>query len=99
MPALGTRLLSRFAATALLVAISMSPNNAVADEGGTSFWLPGTFASLAATLQEPGWSVTSLYTHASASAGGDVTAARQVTIGGLGANVKIDLSANFHTKT
>ncbi|HMY91391.1 MAG TPA: transporter [Nitrosomonas sp.] len=36
-----------------------------ADEGGTSFWLPGQFGSHAATLTKPGWSLTLSYHHAS----------------------------------
>jgi hypothetical protein len=30
-----------------------------ADEHGVSFWIPGFFGSLAATPQQPGWSLTS----------------------------------------
>ena len=41
-----------FAATAL------APNNSLADENGISFWIPGFFGSLAATPQQPGWSLT-----------------------------------------
>ena len=33
------------------------PRTALADEGGVSFWIPGFFGSLAATPQQPGWSV------------------------------------------
>jgi hypothetical protein len=32
-----------------------------ADEGGASFWSPGTFASLAAVPGEPGWSFSATY--------------------------------------
>jgi hypothetical protein len=32
--------------------------DAVADEGGTSFWLPGQYASLAAVPPSPGWSLS-----------------------------------------
>lgn len=41
--------------------------NTQADEGGASFWLPGQFGSLAATLTKPGWSLSSTYHHASTS--------------------------------
>jgi hypothetical protein len=30
--------------------------HAVADEGGVSFWLPGTYGSLASVPAVPGWS-------------------------------------------
>ena len=41
-----------------------------ADEGGTSFWLPGQYGSLAAVPAEPGWSLALIYYHASTDAGG-----------------------------
>ena len=58
--------------------LGLSPN-ALADEGGVSFWVPGTFGSLAAVPQQaPGWSVTSIYYHTSVSAGADVARAREI---------------------
>ena len=36
-----------------------------------SLWLPGTFGSLAATPQTPGWSVGTVYIHNAESAGGN----------------------------
>src|SRR5215213_8577890 len=69
-----------------------------ADEGGVSFWLPGLFGSLAATPQEPGWSLATVYYHTSVSAGADVARSREITIGrfpaNLSANVNADLKAN-----
>lgn len=48
-----------------------SPSSALADEGGLSFWLPGTFGSLAATPGTPGLSWAQFYIHTSvASAAG-----------------------------
>ena len=44
-----------------------------ADEGGTSFWLPGQYGSLAATPAEPGWSLGMIYYHAPTDAGADKT--------------------------
>ena len=35
---------------------AVSPLRALADEGGVSFWLPGTYGSLAAVPGVPGWS-------------------------------------------
>ncbi len=40
-----------------------------ADEGGLSFWLPGQFASLAATPVTPGWSWATIYIHTDVSSG------------------------------
>lgn len=42
---------------------------ASADEGGLSFWLPGQFASLAATPVTPGWSWAAIYIHTSVASG------------------------------
>lgn len=63
-----------------------------------SFWIPGFFGSLAATPQQPGWTVAAMYYHTSVSAGGDVAFARQVSrgqitipfSGSLNANLKAD---------
>ncbi len=54
---------------------------ASADEGGVSFWVPGFFGSLAATPQQPGWTLANIYYHTSVSAEGDVARAREFTIG------------------
>jgi hypothetical protein len=45
----------------LILAGSAAP--AFADEGGLSFWLPGTFGSLSATPATPGWSWATFYIH------------------------------------
>ncbi len=50
----------------VMIAIS-APTRA--DEGGLSFWLPGTFGSLAATPTTPGWSWATFYIHTEAAAG------------------------------
>jgi hypothetical protein len=43
--------------------IAGKPSPALADEGGLSFWLPGTFGSLSATPATPGWSWATFYIH------------------------------------
>lgn len=59
-----------FGATALCLALlTASPPLAVADEGGLSFWLPGQFASLAATPLTPGWSWATIYLHTDVASG------------------------------
>src|SRR4030095_16763385 len=69
-----------------------------ADEGGVSFWFPGSYGSLAATPQTPGWSFLALYYHATVTAGGNVGGARQITIGNLkptvNLNSNVDLKSN-----
>jgi hypothetical protein len=47
--------------------------SARADEGGVSFWLPGQFASFAATPVTPGWSWATFYYHLSVGAAGGAT--------------------------
>ena len=51
----------------------VSPPRALADEGGVSFWLPGTYGSLAAVPGVPGWSFATFnyYVSVSASKGAD----------------------------
>jgi hypothetical protein len=46
-----------------------------ADEGGVSFWTPGTFASFAAIPAEPGWSFSTTYFHTSVEGGSNVATA------------------------
>ena len=66
-----------FKTVVLLIGIqTATPTIGLADEGGVSFWVPGTFGSLAATPQQPGWSFAGIYYHTTVSAGGDVAAAR-----------------------
>jgi hypothetical protein len=43
----------------------LSSHGASADEGGVSFWVPGFFGSLAATPQQPGWSLATVDYHTS----------------------------------
>jgi hypothetical protein len=81
-------------ALALTAALS-TLNIAKADEGGISFWLPGQFGSLAAVPGTPGWSFASIYYHTSVSAGGDVAASRQATIGRFNRTVTVDLNAEL----
>src|SRR5690349_12012706 len=85
----------RLGAAAITTLLTLPHDAARADEGGVSFWIPGFFGSLAATpAQAPGWSVTSIYYHTSVSAGGDVARAREITIGGIPANLNVNVNAN-----
>ena len=91
---LGVRCLRAVSVSAdvLLCASSL----ALADEGGVAFWLTGQFGSLAATPQQPGWSAATIFFHTSDSAGGEVAAARQATIGRFNPTVNINLNANVN---
>jgi hypothetical protein len=75
---------------------SMTSSASLADESGTSFWLPGTYGSLAAVPGTPGWAVATVYYHTSVSAGADVAAAREVQIGRFNPALNLNLNANLH---
>ena len=55
--------------SACIIATFSAINDTRADEGGVSFWVPGLYGSLAATPQQPGWSLATIYYHAPVSAG------------------------------
>jgi hypothetical protein len=76
--------------------LSTISSASLADESGTSFWLPGTYGSLAAVPGTPGWAVASVYYHASVSAGADVAAAREIQIGRFNPSLNVNLNANLH---
>lgn len=89
------RITRAFGAIAFAVAAS-APTIAFADESGISFWIPGTFGSLAATPQQPGWTAASVYYHTSVSAGGDVALAREIQIGRIPANLTATANARVN---
>jgi hypothetical protein len=76
--------------------LSTTSSVSLADESGTSFWLPGTYGSLAAAPDTPGWAVASIYYHTSVSAGADVAAAREIQIGRFSPSLNVNLNANLH---
>src|ERR1700731_2685037 len=84
------------AAIVLAPAIMFFSQCALADEGGVSFWIPGLFGSLAATPEQPGWSLANIYYHTSVSAGGDVARAREFTLGRVPANVTVNANLNLN---
>ena len=77
----------------LLGALIGAPTVAAADEGGVSFWIPGFFGSLAASPQQPGWSLTNIAYQTSVSADAGVAIARERTLGNIPVN--LNLSANL----
>jgi hypothetical protein len=76
--------------------LSATSSASLADESGTSFWLPGQFGSLAAVPATPGWAVASVYYHTSVSAGADVAAAREIQIGRFNPSLNVNLNANLN---
>jgi hypothetical protein len=82
----------RIVAPGILCAIgTLSPAPALADAGGVSFWLPGAFASLAATPTVPGWAYSTIYLHLQANAG---ATQNFVTSNGARGSVVAGLSAH-----
>ena len=77
---------------------ALSPQTALADEGGVSFWLPGLFGSLAAVPLTPGWSLASIYYHTSVSAAGNVAAAKEIEIGRFSPTVNVNLNVNLNAQ-
>jgi hypothetical protein len=83
----------RLAGGMLATMLALVSQPASADEGGESFWTPGSFGSLAATPSQPGFSLTSAYYHTSTTAGSEVARARLIRIGRLQASVAESVSA------
>src|SRR5882757_1263815 len=85
-------------ATTLLSAGVLSTMSSVslADESGTSFWLPGQYGSLAAAPGTPGWALATVYYHTSVSAGADVAASREIQVGRFNPALNVNLNANLH---
>jgi hypothetical protein len=82
-----------FAVTAAV--FLLCPEISRADEGGVSFWLPGQYASLAATPLVPGWALGTVYYHSNVSASGGVAASREITVGSIPANVNVNLNLSL----
>jgi hypothetical protein len=78
-----------------LAAVFSVPGISLADEGGVSFWLPGQVGILAAAPQQPGWALAIINYYASVNAGGNVAAAREVTIGRFNPTVNVNLNVNL----
>jgi hypothetical protein len=81
--------------TMAFAAFLLWPTVSSADEGGISFWLPGQYASLAATPQTPGWAMGSIYYHTSVSASGATAAAREIQVGRFSPTVNVNLNLNL----
>jgi hypothetical protein len=82
--------------TLALVTAASLPTVAFADESGVSFWVPGFFGSLAATPQQPGWSLATIYYHTTLSAGSDVALAREFQIRNIPVSLQAQINASLH---
>ncbi len=86
------------AAVAFAAGAIVLPATAFADEGGTSFWVPGTFGSFSAVPQSPGWSLTITDYYVSTSAGADVATARAITAGRIAPTVRLDETSSYMSR-
>jgi hypothetical protein len=82
----------------LLVSLAFAADAARADEDGVSFWIPGFFGSLAATPQQPGWSLAAINYYTDVSASGSAAIAREIRIRQFNPTININVSANVHAK-
>ena len=93
----GLSALLKYTGAGLSIAmLAALPGVAHADENGISFWVPGFFGSLAATPQQPGWSLANIYYHTSVSAGADVARAREFSLGRVPANLTVNANLNLN---
>jgi hypothetical protein len=74
--------------------LASTPQASLADEGGVSFWLPGTFGSWPAVPGQPGWSFATFGYNTNVSAGAN--AAREIEIGALSPSLRANLAASLH---
>jgi hypothetical protein len=90
-------LIAAMAALVTATTVVSLPQPSRADEGGVSFWLPGLYGSLAAAPLKPGLTVQETYYHWQGSAGADVSAAREITIGRFNPTLNINLSGSINS--
>jgi opacity protein-like surface antigen len=81
-----------FAASVLLAAFVAAPTAAVADQAGVGFWQSGSYASWAASNEQPGFSFTNDYVHSDTTASGDVARALALRIGLIDATLSLQAS-------
>jgi hypothetical protein len=87
--------LERVGVAATISVLLLTPGIARADEGGVSFWLPGQYASLAATPQVPGWAMGVIYLHSGIGGAGRIAASREITTGRIPAHVSVNLDLSI----
>jgi hypothetical protein len=92
MSRFGIKRLPRFFFAIAIVFAFLAPVTAIADESGVSFWVPGFFGSLAATPQQPGFSLATINYYTSVSAGRNIDFQHGGAVfAGVDANVDIGL--------
>ena len=82
------------AALLALAALMATTKVSRADESGVSFWIPGFFGSLAATPQQPGWSMAAINYYTDVSASGNAAVSKEITIGQFNPAINASVNAN-----
>jgi hypothetical protein len=77
----------------LVSSIAVAP--ALADQGGVSFWLPGSYGSFAAEQATPGWSLSVTDYFAATSAGASVALSREIATGRFPPGLMATLTGNY----
>src|SRR3954464_12559095 len=95
-PNIPRRVINYSAAIAALVLYSEISR---ADQGGSSFWFPGQFASLASVQQTPGWALSVIDYHSNVGAAGSAAAAREIQAGKTPATVSVNLNLSLLGRT
>src|SRR6478735_328178 len=85
--------------TAGIAALLFCADASHADQGGSSFWFPGQFASLAAMQQTPGWALSVIDYHSGVAAAGGAAAAKQILASRIPANVNVSLNLRLSGRT
>ena len=90
----------RYCAVAALAftALASTSNISRADETGVSFWIPGLYGSLAATPQQPGWSLAMINYYTDVSASGNAAVSKEISIGQFNPALNASVNANIHAK-
>ncbi len=86
------------AAALALTTVTAAPTVSLADETGVSFWVPGFFGSLAATPQQPGWSLAAVNYYTNVSASGNAAVSREIAIGQFNPALHASISANVSAR-
>ena len=58
--------------------------------------MPGFFREPAATPQQPGWSLASIYCRTNVSGSGNIAVSREITIGQFNPKLNANVNANVH---
>jgi len=86
------------AAALAIAALLATTGTSRADENGISFWIPGFYGSLAATPQQPGFSLASVYYHTDVSGSGNIALSRQISIGQFDPTLNASVNANVRAR-